>query len=203
MSKDNFLEVKEACDEVGRPLTTVRQWLRDGRVKSWKHEGRWYVDVDDLRNFSLHSEVRVQAKTTYKGISTKEELESQSCPRCSSSVWERSGYTDVSNGEVNIVLLCKNDVCGRRWSIRVDKNSELLNKRRAYRRGVRHYGSSRMGMHLDDDDQRVQDDRKRFVGEFIDEGYDLEKILQIFGEKVHDDVRIHYRYFMDKKSVTA
>lgn len=192
MSEERYLGVKEACLEVERPITTVRKWLRDGYVKGWKdEEGRWYVHLDSLRSYSSRSMTRVGKKTGYSKISTEEDLSKQLCPRCGSNDWERAGFSDISNGDVNIVLLCRDHSCNRRWSIRLSRNSELLSRRNAYRRGERIAGKD-FDEPWEDTEEKVVRDRKRWVSEYVDQGLSLKAILGIFGANIRDEIITYY-----------
>ena len=43
-----YMTTREVADAVGVTIHTVRNWLKEGKIKGKKFGGRWLVDVETL-----------------------------------------------------------------------------------------------------------------------------------------------------------
>lgn len=62
MTRPDMLNTTEASNLIGRSQSAVRTAIRDGDLKGQNHEGRWYIDRQEL--LAWHKRARILKRRT-------------------------------------------------------------------------------------------------------------------------------------------
>ena len=189
--KQKWLTIKEIAEKLGRAKSTVSSWCNHPQIQRERRGNVWYVLYDGtIKTIASEAKRKPKTEALRLPIRHESEIDKLFCPHCDSPKTRRNGYTNLTGGGCNVRMNCDN--CFQPWSVALPHRIKPKDRRR---KRDKNHRIERAGPPVPDTPERVIEDRRKWVREYIDRNVALPRILDVFGPSLKKEITQYYREF--------